>query len=50
VAAFQGRLNGLGAEGWEVVSFDTVPLTDRFSENIKGYAYLTFFKRPVGGN
>lgn len=50
VAAFQGRLNAIGAEGWEMVSFDTVPLTGRFSENIKGYVYLTFFKRPVGAN
>jgi hypothetical protein len=46
VAAFQERLNGLGTEGWEMVSFDTVPLTGHFSSNIKGYVYLTFFKRP----
>jgi hypothetical protein len=47
VQAFQERLNGLGAEGWEMISFDTVPLTGSFSNNIKGYIYLTFFKRPV---
>jgi hypothetical protein len=47
VAAFQTRLNGLGDEGWEMVSFDTVPLTGSFSNNVKGYVYLTFFKRPV---
>jgi hypothetical protein len=47
VAAFQERLNGLGREGWEMISFDTVPLTGRFSDKIKGYVYLTFFKRPV---
>ncbi len=29
-----------------MVSFDTVPLTGHFSSNIKGYVYLTFFKRP----
>jgi len=47
VAAFQESLNGMGGEGWEMVSFDTVPLTGRFSNDIKGYVYLTFFKRPV---
>jgi hypothetical protein len=30
-----------------MVSFDTVPLTGRFSNDIKGYVYLTFFKRPA---
>lgn len=47
VAAFQGRLNALGAEDWEMVSFETVPLTGRFSEKIKSYIYLAFLKRPV---
>lgn len=47
VAAFKDRLNGLGGEGWELVSYDAVPLTGSFSEKIKGYAYLTFFKRPT---
>ena len=47
VAAFSERLNAMGDEGWEMISFDTVPLTGRFSDNIKGYVYLTFFKRPV---
>jgi hypothetical protein len=46
-AAFQERLNGMGGEGWEMVSFDTVPVTGRFSNDIKGYVYLTFFKRPA---
>jgi hypothetical protein len=47
VAAFQERLNSMGRERWEMISFDTVPLTGRFSDKIKGYAYLTFFKRPL---
>jgi hypothetical protein len=34
VAAFQERLNGLGGEGWEMISFDTVPLIGRFSNDI----------------
>jgi hypothetical protein len=40
-------INTMGVEGWEMISFDTVPLTGAFSNNIKGYVYLTFFKRPL---
>jgi len=46
IAAFQARLNEAGAQGWEMISFDTIPLTGSFSNNIKGYVYLNFFKRP----
>jgi len=47
VLAFQERPDGLGTEGWEMVSFDTVPLTGSFTSNIKGYVFLTFFKKPI---
>ena len=47
ITSFQGRLNDLGADNWEMVSFETVPLTGRFSDKIKGYIYLAFLKRPV---
>ena len=47
LAAFQGRLNACGTENWEMVSFETVPLTGAFSGNIKSYMYLAFFKRPT---
>jgi hypothetical protein len=47
VSKFQDRLNSLGAESWEMVSYESVPLTGTFTNNIKGYAYLTFFKRPA---
>jgi hypothetical protein len=47
IDAFQGRLNTLGADDWEMVSFETVPLTGRFSDKIKGYVYLAFLKRPI---
>jgi hypothetical protein len=43
--AFRSFLNGIGAEGWEMVSYESVPLTGTFTSKIKGYAYLTFFKR-----
>ena len=49
IATFESRLNALGAENWEMVSFETVPLTGRFSEKIKGYVYLAFLKRPSNG-
>jgi Domain of unknown function (DUF4177) len=48
VEAFRVFLNSKGAEGWEMVSYDSVPLTGTFTGKIKGYAYLTFFKRPTG--
>jgi hypothetical protein len=39
-------LNGAGASGWEMISYESVPLTGAFTNNVKGYAYLLFFKRP----
>jgi hypothetical protein len=50
VEAFRVYLNKMGSEGWEMISYESVPLTGHFSGNIKGYAYLTFFKRPLGGS
>jgi hypothetical protein len=46
VERFKGYLNQMGQSGWELVSYESVPLTGHFSGTIKGYAYLTFFKRP----
>jgi hypothetical protein len=50
IDAFQGRLNEAGADGWEMVGFEAIPLTGSFSSNIKGYAYLCFFKRQMEGS
>ena len=47
VRAFENRLNELGAEGWEMIGFETTPLTGRFSGNVQGYIYLAFFKKPL---
>jgi len=47
VDQFRTYLNKMGREGWEMVSYESVPLTGHFSGNIKGYAYLTFFKRQL---
>jgi len=47
LAAFNARLNVIGAQSWEMISYEAVPLTGTFSGTIKGYAYLCFFKRRV---
>lgn len=47
VGRFSQLLNSWGAEGWEMVGFETVPLTGSFSGNIKGYVYFVFLKRPA---
>jgi hypothetical protein len=47
VNRFQARLNALGAENWEMISYESVPLTGTFTNNIKGYAYLTFSSGQV---
>ena len=45
---FGSRLNELGQENWELVSYDAIPLVGNWnSDNIKGYAYLAIFKRPT---
>jgi Domain of unknown function (DUF4177) len=45
VQTFNQRLNTIGDDGWELISYEAVPLTGTFTNNIKGYAYLCFFKR-----
>jgi hypothetical protein len=46
VDEFRERLNVVGNEGWEMIGFESVPLVGGFTGNVKGYAYLTFWKRP----
>jgi Domain of unknown function (DUF4177) len=47
IAAFEAKLNARGAEGWEVISYQAVPLTGSINaSNIKGYAYIALLKRP----
>lgn len=46
LVSFNTTLNNAGLAGWEMVSYEAVPLTGHFSDKIKGYAYLLFFKRP----
>ncbi|MBW3663524.1 MAG: DUF4177 domain-containing protein [Actinobacteria bacterium] len=46
VERFMEHLNEMGSDNWEMVSYESIPLTGSFSGNVKGYAYLCFFKRP----
>ncbi len=47
IAGFQAQLNSLGSVEWELVSFESVPLTGRFSDKIKADAYLALLNRPA---
>ena len=47
VERFRNYLNTMGAQGWEMVSYELVPMSGNFTGNVKGYAYLTFFKRQT---
>jgi hypothetical protein len=47
VLSMRQRLDALGEQGWEMVSFDIVPLVGSITGNVKGNVYLTFFKRPL---
>jgi len=47
VERFWNYLNTMGADGWEMVCYESVPMTGNFTGNVKGYAYLTFFKRQT---
>lgn len=46
-ARFQARLDMLGADGWELASFESVPLMGGFTRKLKGYVYLALFKRSA---
>jgi hypothetical protein len=48
VDSFRTFLNQMGGSGWEMISYESVPLTGHFTDKVKGYAYLTFFKRQTG--
>lgn len=47
IQGLQQKLNELGAQGWEMLSYESVPTVGSFSGNVKGYAYLLFFKRQA---
>ncbi|CAB4965283.1 unannotated protein [freshwater metagenome] len=45
---FSVRLNELGGAGWELISYQAIPLVGRWSRDINGYAYLGMLKRRLG--
>jgi hypothetical protein len=45
VANLEARVNEIGHDGWEMLSYESVPMFGSFSNKLKGYAYLVFFKR-----
>ncbi len=46
-AQFCQTFNDIGDEGWELVSYQAVPMTGGINtEKINGYSYLAIFKRP----
>lgn len=47
IEAFQKRLNAAGEDGWEMISYESVPLYGSFTKNLKGHAYLLFLKRRI---
>lgn len=47
IERFQHRLNELGSEGWEMISYEGVQMYGSFSNKLKGTAYLLFLKRPA---
>ena len=40
-------LNTLGSQGWELISYESIPMYGSFSSKLKGYAYLLFMKRAI---
>jgi len=47
VEKLHNRLNELGTEGWEMLSYESIPTVGAITGNVKGYAYLVFFKREM---
>jgi len=44
---FSNKLNSLGSQGWELISYQAIPLVGAWSKDINGYAYLGMLKREL---
>ena len=44
---FSSKLNSLGSQGWELISYQAIPLVGSWSKEVKGYAYLGMLKRAL---
>jgi hypothetical protein len=47
IANFRNALNSAGKNGWELVGYEAIPVVGGWSGNVKGYAYLVMWKRPL---
>ena len=47
LAVLEQQMNQLGAEGWEMIEFTTIPVTGSWSTKITAYQYIAYFKRPL---
>jgi len=45
IQSMEDKINELGVQGWEMIGYESIPMYGAFSNNLKGYAYVTFFKR-----
>jgi hypothetical protein len=45
---FSSKLNSLGSQGSELISYQAIPLVGNWSKDVKGYAYLGMLKRQLG--
>ncbi len=45
IGGFTTALEREGRNGWELVEYSSVPITN-WSDKVKAYAYLMIFKRP----
>jgi len=47
IEKFSNKLNSLGSQGWELISYQAIPLVGSWSKDVKGYAYLGMLKREL---
>ena len=44
---FSNKLNSLGSQGWELISYQAIPLVGSLSKDVKVYSYLGMLKREL---
>lgn len=49
-ARFSQRLNALGAEGWELISYGPIGLHGSVTKGQKSTMYMAIFKRPIASS
>lgn len=46
ISHYTERLNDLGAQGWEFIKYEAVPLASALTGSVREYTYLLVMKRP----